>query len=303
MWVFLPIAGISVNAWLLIAAGASVGFLSGLLGVGGGFLLTPLLIMIGIPATYAAASDSCQIVAASSSAVAAHIRFGNVDFKMGAIQLAGGLAGAGAGVQLIHFLKALGNADFAINLSFVLMLSVTGGFTMVDSVRNLRRGGIVTDFSSPRSTWRVSKELPFQTYFSRSGIRCSVVVPFLLCAGIGLLTTIMGVGGGFVLVPAMVYLLGMPMHVAVGTSLFQILFTCSGVTYMQAATNHSVDVALALLLAAGSTIGAQAGARLGRKMRGSQLMIILAALALLMAIKVAADLVRTPVRLLSPIDL
>jgi uncharacterized membrane protein YfcA len=301
MWVFLPVAGVTVNCWLLVAAGASVGFLSGLLGVGGGFLLTPILIMIGIPPTVAAASDSCQIVAASSSAVAAHIRLGNVDFRMGAIQLVGGLAGAAAGVQLIHVLKALGNADLAINLSFVLLLSVTGGFTMVDSVRNLRGSGIVMISSRPRQTLGIARELPFQMDFSRSGIRCSFLAPFLLCAGIGLLTTIMGVGGGFILVPAMVYVLGMPMHVAVGTSLFQILFTCSGVTFMQATTNRNVDVVLALLLAAGSTVGAQAGARVSRKLRGSQLMILLALLALLAAVNIALGLVRTPTNLLSPI--
>jgi uncharacterized membrane protein YfcA len=302
MWVFLPVAGLPVNGWLLIAAGASVGFLSGLLGVGGGFLLTPILIMIGIPATVAAASDSCQIVAASSSGVAAHIRLGNVDFRMGAIQLVGGLAGAAVGVQLIHLLKALGDADLAIKLSFVLMLSVTGGFTMVDSVRNLRRGAIVAGISNPKTTSGLVRELPFQVDFTRSGIRCSALAPFLLCMGVGLLTTIMGVGGGFILVPAMVYLLGMPTHVAVGTSLFQILFTCSGVTYMQATTNRSVDLALVLLLAAGSTIGAQAGARVSRKLRGSQLMILLGILALAVAVNMAAALVRTPANLLAPVS-
>ncbi len=299
MWIFLPIAGVSINAWLLVAAGGMVGFLSGLLGIGGGFLLTPILIMIGIPATVAAASDSCQIVAASSSAVAAHIRLGNVDFKMGALQLAGGLGGAAIGVQMIRVLRVLGNADFVINLCFVVVLGATGGYMMVDSLRNLRRGAILPVVSKPAERG-VACRLPFQMDFSRSHIRCSVLVPFLLCVGVGLLTTIMGVGGGFILVPVMVYILGMPMHVAVGTSLFQILFTCSDVTYMQAATNRSVDLVLALVLAAGSTIGAQAGARVSRKLRASQLMILLAILALGMALHMATGLVRHPVNLLEP---
>lgn len=204
-------------------------------------------------------------------------------------------------MQLIHVLKVLGNADLAINLSFVLLLSVTGGFTMVDSVRNLLASAIVMVSSKPRETSGIARGLPFQMDFSRSGIRCSFLAPFLLCAGIGLLTTIMGVGGGFILVPAMVYLLGMPMHVAVGTSLFQILFTCSGVTFMQATTNRNVDVVLALLLAAGSTVGAQAGARVSRKLRGSQLMILLAFLALVAAVNMAFGLVRTPTHVLSSI--
>ncbi|HVN05262.1 MAG TPA: sulfite exporter TauE/SafE family protein [Bryobacteraceae bacterium] len=300
MHIFLPVAGISINIWVLIAAGALVGFLSGLLGVGGGFLLTPILMLVGIPPTVAAASDSCQIVAASSSALAAHFRLGNVDFKMGIALLAGGLTGAGLGVQVIKVLRTLGSADSLITITYILVLGAVGGSMFVASLQNLRRGPMATRKRKPVTRGELLKRLPMQMYFERSNVHHSLAVPFLLCTIVGILSSIMGVGGAFMMVPMMVYLLGMPTHVAVGTSLFQILFTCAGVTYMQSTANHTVDLVLALMLAAGSTVGAQIGARLTRYLRGDQLLIILATLALLVAGKMVADLVVTPTNLLAP---
>jgi uncharacterized membrane protein YfcA len=300
MMVFLPIAGVSINLFLLVGAGMLVGFLSGLLGVGGGFLLTPILMMIGIPPTVAAASDSCQIIAASSSGVAAHFRLGNVDLKMGFILLLGGLTGGAVGVQVIKILRMLGNADFLITITYIVVLGGVGGSMFVASLRNLRGGRMAARSRRPTRGWSVLRRLPWQMEFPRSLVRHSVLVPFLLCALVGMLAAVMGVGGGFLMVPMMVYLLGMPARVAVGTDLFQILFTCAGVTFMQATTNHTVDLVLALLLAAGSTIGAQVGARVSRLLRGDQLLIILASLALLVVVRMVVGIVVTPSTLLSP---
>lgn len=300
MDILLPIAGISINAWLLVGIGVLVGMLSGLLGVGGGFLLTPILMTIGVPPTVAAASDTNAIVATSSSGMAAHFRLNNVDVRMGCVLLAGGLVGSALGVRCIKSLREFGNADFVITLAYILILGLIGGYILRDSWRKLR-GGLMA-----HRTRRVSKpmtllsSLPLQIEFPRSGVRHSLLVPFALCVLVGVLTAIMGVGGGFLLIPMMVYLLGMPAHVAVGTSLFQILFTCAGATLMQAKVNHTVDLVLALLVAAGSTIGAQVGARLSRLMRGEQLMIILGVLALVVMVKMVISITVPPTVPISP---
>lgn len=300
MSILLPVAGVSINLFVLIGAGSMVGFLSGLLGVGGGFLLTPILIFLGIPPTVAAASDSCQIVAASASGVAAHFRLGNVDYKMGSVLLLGGLTGGRIGVYLVQFLRGLGNADLLITFAYILVLGTVGGAMFLNCLQALR-GGVTTKRHRPVRQITFLKRLPFQVEFPRSRVTHSVLVPFSLCMLVGCLAAIMGVGGGFLMVPMMVYLLRIPAHVAVGTDLFQILFTCAGVTYMQATSNFTVDIVLALLLAAGSTIGAQIGARVSRYLRGEQLLIILACLALAVAIKMAAGVVLTPDSLLSPV--
>lgn len=304
MTVFLPVAGMAINLFALVGAGAGVGFLSGLLGVGGGFLLTPILIMLGIPPTVAAASDSCQIVAASASGTAAHFRLGNVDYKMGAILLLGGLVGGRVGVFVVKALRQLGNADLLITLTYIVVLGFVGTSMMIASVRSLR-GQVRGKRREHRPSAVPSRKsllarLPFQVDFPRSRVRHSVFVPFVLCALVGILAAIMGVGGGFIMVPMMVYLLGMPPHVAVGTDLFQILFTCAGVTYMQATTNYTVDVVLALLLASGSTVGAQIGARVSRYLRGEQLLIILASLALAVVARMILSVLTTPASLLVP---
>ncbi len=300
MSIFLPVAGISINLFLLIGAGSLVGFLSGLLGVGGGFLLTPILMMIGIPPTVAAASDSCQIIAASSSGVAAHFRLGNVDYRMGSILLLGGLLGSAIGVEAIKALRTLGNADLLITATYIVVLGGVGSSMLAASIRALRRGTLAVRPHRPASKHRLLSRLPFQMDFPHSRVRHSVFVPFVLCTLVGVLAAIMGVGGGFIMVPMMVYLLRMPPHVAVGTDLFQIMFTCTGVTYMQATTNHTVDLVLALMLAAGSTVGAQLGARLSRHLRGEQLLVVLALLALGVTVNMLVGIVRTPRNLLSP---
>jgi uncharacterized membrane protein YfcA len=299
MHIFLPVAGISINLFLIIAAGAVVGFLSGLVGVGGGFLMTPLLMMIGVPPTVAAPSDTNSIVATSSSGMAAHFRLGNVDVKLGSVLLLGGLAGAQVGVRIIKLLRAMGNADFVITLFYVVVLGAVGAFMLLESLHSLRRGALVPSTHRPVKRVSLLAKLPFQMQFSRSNVQHSVLVPFLLCALVGILAAIMGVGGGFIMVPMMVYLLRMPMHVAIGTDLFQILLTCGGLTVMQAITNHTVDIVLAVLVAMGSTIGAQIGARVARLLRGDQLKIVLATLVLIVTVKMAYGLVVTPANLLS----
>jgi uncharacterized protein len=295
--VYLPIAGNSVNVVLLLGLGGIVGFLSGLFGVGGGFLMTPLLIMAGIPPVVAAASDSNQIVAASTSATYAHYRMGNVDFKMGFLLLIGGVVGGTFGVQLIKILRSLGNADFVIKITYVIMLGVVGSYMFVESLQSLRKQPVEAETVSvgkPSLYARIVTGLPFQMRFPKSGVTLSVLLPLILGTFVGVLAAIMGVGGGFIMVPVMVYMLRMPMHVVVGTSLFQILFTCVNVTVMQAVTNYAVDIVLAILLLLGSTVGAQFGARLSRRLKGDQLKIILASVVLLVMVQMLVGLLMTP---------
>ncbi|MBZ4658996.1 MAG: family transporter [Desulfacinum sp.] len=297
---YLPIAGNSVNMFLILGLGGFVGLLSGIFGVGGGFLMTPLLIMIGIPPTVAAASDSNQIVGASTSGTIAHFRMGNVDFKMGLLLLLGGVTGGTVGVQIIKILRHLGNADFLISVTYVLMLGIIGSYMFQESYRSLRSSRAPQAAPAPANPARPSAyarlvaSLPFQTEFPRSGVRMSLLMPLLLGILVGILAAIMGVGGGFIMVPVMVYLLRMPMHVVVGTSLFQILFTCIDVTIMQSYTNHTVDFVLAFLLLLGSTVGAQVGARISKRLKGDQLKIILAVLVLAVMVKMLLGLLLTP---------
>ena len=300
MWILLPVAGMSIPLLVLVGVGALVGFLSGMFGVSGGFLLTPILMMVGIPPTVAAASDSCQIVAGASSGAGAHFRLGNVDVKLGITLLVGGLAGGWIGVHIIKVLRALGSADFTITVTYVVMLGVIGSYMFFESLGNLRRGVMVPKSHQASTGQGLLSRLPFQMDFPRSQVRHSVIVPFVLGGIVGILAAIMGVGGGFIIIPMMVYLLRMPMHKAVGTSLFQILFTSAGVTFLQATTNHTVDLVLALLLAAGSTIGAQIGARVGRRLRGDQLKILLASVVLVVMVKMAVGLFMTPTLLITP---
>ena len=295
--IYLPIAGASVNIFLLLGLGGAVGFLSGLFGVGGGFLMTPLLIMAGIPPLVAAASDSNQIVAASTSATYAHYRMGNVDFKMGILLLIGGIVGGTLGVQLIHVLRSMGNADFVIKITYVVMLGVVGSYMFMESLQSLRKASMAekkVEPSKPSLYVRTVQALPFQMKFPKSGVTLSIFLPFILGVFVGVLAAIMGVGGGFIMVPIMVYMLRMPMHVVVGTSLFQILFTCVNVTVLQAVENHTVDLILAIVLLLGSTIGAQFGARLSRRLKGDQLKIILASVVLLVMVQMLFGLILSP---------
>ena len=225
LWhLYLPIAGNSVNVLLIFAMGGIVGILSGIFGVGGGFLMTPLLIMAGIPPTVAAASDSNQIVGASTSGTLAHYRLGNVDFKMGIVLLIGGVIGGTMGVQIIKILRHLGNADFLIKVTYVLMLGFVGFYMFVESLQALKKDKVGVVAAKKESKYaRLVNQLPWQVNFDKSGIRLSILMPLVLGTFVGVLAAIMGVGGGFIMVPVMVYLLRMPMHVVVGTSLFQIL--------------------------------------------------------------------------------
>ncbi len=298
MWhMYLPIAGNSVNVILIFALGGFVGLLSGIFGVGGGFLMTPLLIMFGIPPTVAAASDSNQIVGASTSGCLAHYRLGNVDFKMGLLLLVGGILGGAVGVQFIKVLRAMGNADFLINVTYVLMLGFVGAYMFIESIQGMRKKPAVEENPKPAKKSRYAamlEALPFQTDFVKSGVRLSLLMPLVLGVFVGILAAIMGVGGGFIMVPVMVYLLRMPMHVVVGTSLFQILFTCINVTILQSYTNHTVDFVLALLLLLGSTIGAQFGTRISKHLKGEQLKVLLATLVLAVMVKMLLSLLLTP---------
>jgi uncharacterized protein len=299
---YLPISGNATNILLLLGLGGAVGFLSGLFGVGGGFLMTPLLIMAGIPSTVAAATDSNQIVAASTSGTFAHYRLGNVDLKMGLLLLLGGVVGGTLGVQLIKVLRAMGNADFIIKVTYVIMLGVIGGYMFVESLQSMRQTAPeeIKPREAPRPSVyaRLVQALPWQMHFEKSGVTLSPIMPFVLGTFVGILAAIMGVGGGFIMVPVMVYMLRMPMHVVVGTSLFQILFTCINVTVMQAISNHTVDLVLAIILLIGSTLGAQFGTRISRRLKADQLKILLASIVLVVMVQILVSLVWPPALLL-----
>ncbi len=302
MYLYLPVALTSINILIPVGLGLAVGLLSGLFGVGGGFLMTPLLIMFGIPSTVAAATDSNQIVAASTSGTYAHWKVGNVDFKMGIYLLVGGFLGGIAGVQAIKLLHAMGNADFVIKMTYVLMLGIVGVYMFIESIQSMRKKQAAIEEGKEEhesAVGRFLKSLPLQTRFEKSGVTHSALVPVILGGFVGVLAAIMGVGGGFLMVPIMVYMLRMPMHVVVGTSLFQILFTCIEVTFLQAYTNHSVDFILAVLLLLGSTVGAQIGAVFGRKLHGEQLKILLAVIVLVVTVKIIFELTLAPALLIS----
>jgi len=294
--IFLPVAGNSVNVFLLLGLGGLVGFLSGMFGVGGGFLMTPLLIMIGIPPTVAAASDSNQIVAASASGTFAHARAGSVDFKMGFLLLTGGILGGSVGVWLIKLLRILGQADFLISATYVVMLGGVGAYMFFESLEGLRKGRPATGTQEIKESAyaRLMRQLPWQVNFTRSNVHISLLMPLGLGVIVGALAAVMGVGGGFIMVPVMVYLLRMPMHVVVGTSLFQILFTCANVTVLQASMNHTVDIVLALLLLFGSVIGAQLGAKVSRQLNADQLKILMAIIVLVVMVQMLYGLLHTP---------
>ncbi len=300
MYLYLPVALTSINILVPIGLGLAVGLLSGLFGVGGGFLMTPLLIMFGIPSTVAAATDSNQIVAASTSGTYAHWKVGNVDFKMGLYLLLGGFIGGLAGVQGIKVLQAMGNADFVIKMTYVLMLGIVGAYMFVESLMSMRKKKEETPKQAKESkVGAFLKSLPMQTHFEKSGVTHSLLLPVIFGGFVGILAAVMGVGGGFLMVPVMVYILRMPMHVVVGTSLFQILFNCIEVTFLQAYTNHNVDFILAVLLLLGSTVGAQVGAVFGRKLKGEQLKIILAVIVLVVTVKIVFELTMSPSLLVS----
>ena len=299
MYIYLPIAEVSMHIGIIIGLGGGVGFLSGLFGVGGGFLMTPLLIFFGIPPAVAVSTEANQIVASSVSGVLAHMRRGNVDFKMGGILMAGGVIGSTLGVALFSFLREVGQIDLVIQLSYVVFLGIIGALMLTESLRTIvrsRKPGAVRG-KLHQHNWLHG--LPFKMRFRRSKLYISAILPLSIGAFVGVLAAIMGVGGGFIMVPAMIYLLGMPTSVVVGTSLFQIIFVTANVTLLQSIQTQTVDFILAGLLLFGAVIGAQFGSRAGALLRGEQLRGLLALLVLAVCVKIGYDLVVRPEDLLS----
>jgi uncharacterized protein len=294
MLIYLPVAELPIDALLLLGMGGAVGFLSGLFGVGGGFLMTPLLIFIGVSPAVAVASEANQVVAASTSGVLAHWRRGNVDVKMGLVLLVGGIAGSTVGAYIFTALKRIGQVDLLISLSYVVFLGAIGALMLVESANTLlrHRRGAPPRLQVQERPWM--QGLPLRMHFRHSKLYISALLPVGIGFFVGVLAAIMGVGGGFILVPAMIYLLRMPTSVVVGTSLFQIVFVTANVTVLHAVNTQTVDVLLALLLLVGSVIGAQFGARFSSRLRGEQLRGMLALMVLAVCVKVALDLVSTP---------
>jgi uncharacterized membrane protein YfcA len=294
MDIYLPIAGQSVNAAFIIVLGFLVGLLSGMFGVGGGFLTTPLLIFYGIPPTVAVASAATQITGASVSGAMVHMRRGGVDFKMGGVMIAGGLLGSFVGAGLFRLLQSTGQIDVVIGFLYVLILSWIGGLMLLDSLKSLGLLQANAD-EKPRprhNRWVAS--LPYRWRFHGSGLYISPVAPFALGFLAGTLTVFLGIGGGFILVPAMIYLLGMPARVVIGTSLIMILAVSAATTMVHAITTRAVDVVLAALLLVGGVIGAQYGALLALRIKPDMLRLALAVIILLVALRMALGLAWRP---------
>ena len=297
MQIYLPIAEVAVNMFLVLGLGGIVGVLSGMFGVGGGFLLTPLLFFVGIPPAVAVATQSTQIVASSISGVLAHLQRKTVDLKLGSVLVIGGVFGAALGVMLFNYLKSLGQVDLMVRLCYVLFLGVIGGLMFVESLRALRRSeaGVNTAKKIRRRDW--VHTMPVKMRFRTSGLYISVFPPLVIGVFVGILSAIMGVGGGFIMIPAMIYILHMPTKVVVGTSLFQIIFVTAFATVLHAVTSQTVDIVLAILLLLGAVIGAQFGTQIGAKLRAEQLRILLATMVLLVCFKIALDLLIEPTEL------
>ncbi|MGB1953143.1 MAG: sulfite exporter TauE/SafE family protein [Candidatus Puniceispirillum sp.] len=299
MYIYLPIAEISMHIGIIIGLGGGVGFLSGLFGVGGGFLMTPLLIFFGVPPVVAVATEANQIVASSVSGVLAHMRRSNVDFKMGSILLAGGVIGSTLGVFLFAFLRELGQIDLVIKLSYVVLLGIVGSLMLAESIRAIMRTRQPGAKRGKLHQHNWLHGLPFKMRFRRSKLYISALLPLGIGAFVGVLAAIMGVGGGFIMVPAMIYILGMPTAVVVGTSLFQIIFVTANVTILQSVQTQTVDFVLAGLLLFGAVIGAQFGTRAGAKLRGEQLRGLLALMVIAVCVKLGFDLALQPASLYS----
>jgi len=291
MDIYLPIAGLSVNILVIILLGGSVGMLSGMFGVGGGFLTTPLLIFYGIPPMVAAASASTQVTGASVSGVFAHMRRGGVDFHMGAVLVAGGFLGTIFGAALFELLEAWGQIDTVINILYTILLGSIGTMMAREawaSVSATRSGQPLP--ARKRRHHPLVANLPWRWRFYRSGLYISPLAPLILGFVTGILTMLLGVGGGFIMVPAMLYILGMSANVVVGTSLFQILFVTMSSTMVHSLTTKAVDIVLAVFLLIGSVTGAQIGARLAQRMRPDYLRLFLAAIVLIVALRMALGL-------------
>ncbi|MDG2187588.1 MAG: sulfite exporter TauE/SafE family protein [Hyphomicrobiales bacterium] len=304
MYMYLPIAEVSVNIFIVFGMGGAVGILSGMFGVGGGFLMTPLLIFYGIPPIVAVATEANQIVASSISGAYAHWRRSAVDVKMATVLFLGGVIGSFVGIKLFVFLKNIGQIDLIISLSYVVLLGIIGTLTFIEGIRS-----IITQQSSSSKKVKRGKErpwiysLPLRIRFNKSGLYISIIPPIVIGFFVGILASIMGVGGGFIMVPAMIYLLRMPTNVVIGTSLFQIIFVTSLVTVLHAYENQTVDIMLALILMSGGVVGAQIGAALGHKLKAEQLRFMLGILILIVCIKILTELVIEPQDLLIITDI
>ena len=293
--IYLPIAEMSVNIFILFGMGAAVGFLSGMFGVGGGFLMTPLLIFYNIPPAVAVATEANQIVASSFSGALAHLRRGTVDVKLGSFLLVGGVLGSSAGVYIFAILRNAGQLDLWISILYVVFLGSVGGLMTIEAVNAMRKvkKGSPSDRRKPgQHNW--IHGLPFKVRFRRSKLYLSAIPVLVLGVLVGLLAAIMGVGGGFIMVPAMIYLLRVPTNVVIGTSLFQIIFVTAFTTVLQSAANQTVDVVLAVILMVGGVIGAQFGAAAGLRLRGEQLRALLGLLVLGVCARLGFDLVVRP---------
>jgi uncharacterized protein len=299
MDIYLPIAEMSANLFVLLGLGGAVGFLSGIFGVGGGFLLTPLLILIGIPPPVAVGTQAPQILASSFSGALAHMRRGNVDVRMGVVLVIGGLVGSVLGVWLFGLLRRLGQIDLSISLAYVLLLGTIGALMLIESVRAWLRVRGRRDSLVKRHRHLWLHGLPLKLRFRRSRLYISALMPLGLGVVAGILVAIMGVGGGFMMVPAMIYLIGMPTAVVIGTSLFQISFVTAATTFLHAANNRTVDVFLALALIVGGVIGAQFGSGVGHRLRAEQLRVLLALIVLAVCAKIGHDLIVRPAELYS----
>jgi uncharacterized membrane protein YfcA len=296
MQLYLPIAEVSVNVFLLLGLGGIVGILSGMFGFGGGFLLTPLLFFIGIPPAVAVATGADLIVASSISGVLAHLRRKTVDLKLGVVLLSGGMAGAALGVQLFAAMRAIGQVDLLVRLFYVVFLGIIGTLMLSESLNAIlrtRRGVTVRR----KHNW--VQALPFKVKFRTSGRYIAVLPPLVVGLLVGVLAAVMGVGGGFIMVPAMIYLLGVPTKVVIGTSLFQIIFVTGFTTLLHATTTHTVDLPLAVVLLIGGVIGAQVGTRLGTRLKAEQLRILLAILVMAVCIRLGLELLLMPGELYS----
>ena len=295
MTVYLPIAELSVNIFIILGMGAAVGFLSGMFGVGGGFLITPLLIFYNIPPVVAVATGANQVVASSISGAITHFRRGTIDIKLGTVLLCGGLAGATVGVWIFSFLRRVGQLDLVISLMYVLLLGTVGTLMLIESVSALRKASKnQADALRRPGQHNWVHRLPLKMRFKKSKIYLSVIPVVSLGFGIGILTSVMGVGGGFIMVPAMIYLLRIPTNVVIGTSLFQIIFVSAYTVIVQASANYSVDIVLAFVLMIAGVIGAQYGVRVGQRLRGEQLRALLALLVLAVGLRLAVELVIPP---------
>ena len=304
MYIYLPIAEVSVNIFIIFGMGGLVGFLSGMFGVGGGFLMTPLLIFYGIPPMIAVATEANQIVASSISGTIAHWRRSAVDIKMGSILLCGGIIGSFIGIKLFVFLKNIGQIDTFISVSYVILLGSIGSLTLIEGLRSLLIKKYNLKISKKK---KVDRNwiylLRFRLRFRKSGLYISIIPPVLIGMVVGVLATIMGVGGGFIMVPAMIYILRMPTNVVIGTSLYQIVFVTSLVTILHSYQNQTVDIILAIILMIGGVIGVQIGAHYGHKLKGEQLRALLGVIILLVCFKMAYDLALKPDDLFSTINI